>query len=208
MSVYKKTVTHPKRLKTKVKHMQARSVMTFPTQASQRKYYTQGDGLVLVRSFARKGLSYRQIALKLNITERTLENWRKNYKEFSHALLLGKEEADATVEDSVYRLATGQVEKTSKVYVNEYDKHGKPTGRQILVKKTVNNDGPDLKAANTWLTNRDSKHWKNKQSVEVGSDTSSLQRQMDKLDANKLKELIQSAKAQPIIDVDEKDLKK
>jgi hypothetical protein len=53
------------------------------------------------------GLSEKGIAKEMGIALSTLNEWSKKYPEFSDALSEGKSEADAAIENALYKRATG-----------------------------------------------------------------------------------------------------
>ena len=65
------------------------------------------DGLMLVTSYARDGLTRKEIAKKMGIGITTLYKWEKDIAEFRKALKNGREWADVTVENALFKSATG-----------------------------------------------------------------------------------------------------
>lgn len=63
------------------------------------------DGLILLREWARNGLTDEQIAGKIGISSSTFYCWKNKYSEISEALKENKEIADAKVVNAVYELA-------------------------------------------------------------------------------------------------------
>ena len=67
--------------------------------------FVDRKGLVLVRGWARHGLTDVQIAKNIGITTSTLYEWKNKYPEFSEALKESKEVADFEVENALYKKA-------------------------------------------------------------------------------------------------------
>lgn len=59
----------------------------------------------MVRGWAQDGLSEKQIAKKIDISESTLREWKKKYPAFSAALKRGKEVVDYAVENALLKKA-------------------------------------------------------------------------------------------------------
>lgn len=110
---------------------------------------------------------YAQIALKLclmgatdidlgeafDVTEMTINNWKKKYKDFSLALKQGKALADAQVAGSLYHRATGY---------SHPDVDIKVIGRKIVKTQLVKHYPPDTAAMIFWLKNRQKDKWRDK----------------------------------------------
>lgn len=119
-------------------------------------------------SLAIEGLTDKQIADKMGITERTLNRWKKIYPEFFQSLKEGKEPADAKVENSLFKRATGYTYKEKKV-IQIIDKEGNAKPAKVEITEKV--IAPDTTACIYWLKNRKRDKWKDKQDVEVSTDS-------------------------------------
>lgn len=109
----------------------------------------------MARKLALLGLTDAEIATFFGVTERTLNNWKKENPAFFQSLLDGKIAADANVADSLYRRATGEWVQFEKAYK---DKDGKV---EIVKLKSFLPGDPG--AAKLWLTNRRGQNWRDKQ---------------------------------------------
>lgn len=69
--------------------------------------WLEPDGLLLLQSWARDGLTDEQIAGNMGISHTTLYEWRKKYPNISEALKKGKEVVDVEVENALYKRAIG-----------------------------------------------------------------------------------------------------
>lgn len=116
------------------------------------------------QSLAMEGLIDKEIAERMGVARSTLKLWEKNHPEFSDAIKMGKDSADAKVQQSLYRRATGYIEKEKKIIV-EMDAEGnqKPARIETTEKHIV----PDVGAICFWLKNRKPDDWRDKKDVEV-----------------------------------------
>lgn len=95
------------------------------------------------------------------ITESTLTNWKHTQDGFLASLKLGKEQADARVEQSLYRRATGYTFDSEKLFA--------PAGtRKVLRAPIVEHVPPDVTACIFWLKNRKRLEWRDK--WDIGDD--------------------------------------
>lgn len=115
-----------------------------------------------VRKVCALGAIDTDIADFLNVSERTVRSWRTQYPDFAEACRLGKEIADKRVEDSLFRMATGYVIETEKVFCSE---------GQIIRAETFEHVNPVPSAAIFWLKNRQG--WRDSQEI-TGKDGAPL----------------------------------
>lgn len=140
------------------------------------------EGLLKIGGWARDGLSDKQIAQNIGVSERTFTEWKKKHSSISSVLKKEKEVVDRIVENALFRKAVGYdyEEKTYKIVtVNEKrieEKEGKkisivvPVEKEVLVKKTTKHVSPDTGAAAFWLKNRKPDEWREKQIVQHGGE--------------------------------------
>ena len=100
------------------------------------------------------GATDRDVADFLGITESTLYLWKHEHPEFSEALKVGKEAADARVEQSLYRRALGYSHDAVKIAVNAQG--------EVTEVPYVEHFPPDTTAAIFWLKNRRPDEWRDK----------------------------------------------
>lgn len=125
------------------------------------------DGLLLLRGFARDGLTDKEIAEhKIGISERTFTEWKSRFPSIPAALKDGKIPADYAVEDSLHKSATGftvTVRKPVKL----------KTKKQLKDKGTIEEERieyvdeeiyipPNVTAQIFWLKNRRRKFWQDR----------------------------------------------
>ncbi len=70
------------------------------------EYWISPDGLLLIKGWARDGLSDKEIADKMHATSSTFYEWKKKFPEFSEALKKGREPVDVILEDTAFERAT------------------------------------------------------------------------------------------------------
>ena len=84
----------------------------------------------------------------------TLYRWKHSHPEFCEALKLGKEAANATVQDRLYKRATGYTHNAQKIMQYE--------GRPVVV-DYVEHHPPNVTACIFWLKNRQPELWRDRQ---------------------------------------------
>lgn len=109
------------------------------------------DGLLRLEAWARDGLTDKQIAHNIGITEQTLNNWKKAYPSFLESLKRGKEVVDIEVENALLKRAKGYQYKEVKIKRSE-------DGTEIT--ETLKEVVPDVGAAFIWLKNRKPDVWR------------------------------------------------
>ena len=100
------------------------------------------------------GADDKRLADFFNVSEQTINAWKKAYPDFLEAIKRGKEEADAEVAASLYRRARGYT------YEEKTIEDGKVT--KVVVKEVA----PDTGAAMAWLKNRQPQNWRDKHEIE------------------------------------------
>ena len=103
------------------------------------------------------GMTDKQMADVVGVTEQTINNWKLSNKEFFESLKSEKAIADAKVERSLFERATGYSHAEDKIF----NDNGTP-----LVVPTTKHYPPDTTAAIFWLKNRKPKEWRDKQDIE------------------------------------------
>jgi hypothetical protein len=94
-----------------------------------------------------------EVAESLGVHVSTLYRWQHQFPEFREALKGGKEVCDERVVRSLYHRAVGYSYNAVKINVNQAG---------TFITPYVEHVPPDVGAATLWLTNRQSKDWKNK----------------------------------------------
>lgn len=116
------------------------------------------DGLFLLESWRRDGMTDEDISMQIGISTMTLDRWRKKNPDIARALRKGKEFVDYQVESALLRAALGYKTKEIKVMVGKIK--GMPNTVE-LVKETIEKEvGPNPTACIMWLNNRKPDKWK------------------------------------------------
>lgn len=107
------------------------------------------------------GSTKEQIANFFDVHVDTITEWMNVYPKFSAAIKDGREKADATVANSLYKKALGYNKKiTQKRYV-----HGK-----LITESKTEHIPADTTAAIFWLKNRSKAVWRDKHEVDHTTD--------------------------------------
>ena len=105
------------------------------------------------------GKTNPEIAQSLGVNMDTLQQWRKQYPDFSDAIKGSKDQADAPVVKSLYQRALGYKYQEKRVVQNPDG-----TTRKEITEKEV---APDVTACIFWLKNRQPKDWRDKHEQEI-----------------------------------------
>lgn len=120
------------------------------------------DKLLLVKGWARDGLTEKQIADNLGICQDRLIDYKKKYFEFFEALKINKDMADMEVENALYKRALGY---TITLTEDKLDRDG----CVHTLKKDVHIPA-DTTAQIFWLKNRQKEKWRDKIEYSVQGD--------------------------------------
>lgn len=99
------------------------------------------------------GATDRDIADFFKVSESTVNLWKLEHKEFSESLKIAKDEADARVEQSLYRKALGY--SHDSFHVSNYM-------GDVTLTPIVEHCAPDTTACIFWLKNRKPEQWRDK----------------------------------------------
>lgn len=119
------------------------------------------EGLIKIEGWAKSGLSDKQIANNVGVSERTFTRWKADHPTILSVLKRGKEVVDFEVENALYKNATGFEYEEVKTYIEEID--GKQRKKIEKTKKLMR---PDTTAQIFWLKNRKPAEWREKQWLE------------------------------------------
>lgn len=160
----------------KRKNAQIADALDFSDEKANRKkfeYWMSPDGMLLVRAWARDGLTDEELAAKLGVARSTLSAWKIKFPAFAALLSQTKEIVDVEAENSLIKMVNGYgyTEQTAiKVKTERYDPDtGKKTltTEEVMVVDLQKWQPADVKAAIFFLKNRAGKRWKEKQIIEV-----------------------------------------
>lgn len=107
------------------------------------------------------GASNRAIANACDVSEKDIWDWTYSERpipEFAEAMKLGGELADARVAMSQYHRAIGYSHPDTKIVV---------AGGEVVEVPITKHYPPDASAGQFWLTNRQSKLWRNRTTSEI-----------------------------------------
>lgn len=107
----------------------------------------------LATKYCLLGATDAELAGFFDTTEQTINAWKKQYPEFLESIKRGKEEADATVAQSLYKRANGY--QHPDVHISNFQ-------GVITATPLTKHYPPDTAAAFIWLKNRQSKKWRDK----------------------------------------------
>lgn len=144
--------------------------LTNPKRTAASKPETAGPGgrpskfkpeyVEQARKLAELGATDREAAEFFDVNEATLHRWKHTQAEFCESLKVGKETADARVEQSLYRRAVGYSHDAVKIFM--------PAGADAPVHAPfVEHHAPDTTAAIFWLKNRRPDVWRDVKAQEV-----------------------------------------
>lgn len=101
------------------------------------------------------GLTDAEMAAVFDVSEQTLNAWKQAHPEFLESLKMGKDLADATVADRLYKRATGYEHKAVKIVADA------KTGMDHTV-EYIERYPPDTTACIFWLKNRQRAKWRDR----------------------------------------------
>ena len=100
------------------------------------------------------GATDARLAEFFDVTEQTINNWKKDFPTFFESIKRGKVKADAEVASSLYGRANGYE------YVEVRDEESEQGIKKVVTKKQM---ASDTTAAIFWLKNRQPKQWRDRQ---------------------------------------------
>lgn len=99
----------------------------------------------LAFKFCLLGATDKQMARFFNVSEQTLNSWKKKFPKFLESLKNGKEKADAEVAQALFHRAKGY--RHPEVHVSNYK-------GEITLTPIIKQYAPDTAACMIWLKNR------------------------------------------------------
>lgn len=110
------------------------------------------------RKFCLLGATDKRLAELFEVSEVTLNAWKKEHPEFLKSLKEGKELADANVASSLYHRALGYSHAEDDI---------RALNGEIVITPTIKHYPPDTAAATLWLKNRQPQVWRDKVDAEL-----------------------------------------
>lgn len=121
------------------------------------------DGLLRIEGWARDGLTDKQIAINMGISERSFTDWKDRFPAITAALKKGKQPVDLEVENALLKRAMGyDYEET----VTEIYKGADGQERQHI-RRHKKHMPADVTAQIYWLNNRRPERWRNRKAAET-----------------------------------------
>jgi hypothetical protein len=115
----------------------------------------------LARKYALLGCQDEKIAELLGVTQAMFARWVAMFPEFAGMLVEGRQLADAEVAQALYQSAVGYSHTAVKFWLSKAkDAEGNETV-EVIEKVYTEHFPPNVKAAETWLFNRQPDHWRN-----------------------------------------------
>jgi hypothetical protein len=108
-------------------------------------------------ALAQKGFTDAEIADVFQVTEQTVNNWKKDYPQFFESLKAGKEIADQKVVKSLYERALGY--SHPEVHITQHQ--GKVTKTDV-----IKHYAPDPTSMIFWLKNRNPDQWRDRRDID------------------------------------------
>lgn len=119
----------------------------------------------LAENYALLGATDKEMADLFGITERTLNQWKKNFPEFLQSLKKGKSIADANVASKLYNRAIGYEFEEKHFEIKQPKKDVPP---ELIEAKRIKKHVPaDTTAAIFWLKNRQPEKWRDRKEVDA-----------------------------------------
>ena len=140
------------------------------------KVWCEKYGFDLLRALSEEGLSDPEIASRCGLSLDSFARWKRRYPKFRDAVEMGRREADFSVEEALYKKATGYSVKTSKTHKLKRIDYDPVTGKKLKEYEELalgvdeSYVPPDLKAEIFWLKNRLPLRWNEKDSAEPCED--------------------------------------
>lgn len=122
-------------------------------QKKRKAFWLSEDGCTLIAGWRRNGVSFKDIATKnIGVSMTGFWGWYKQSEELRRACANAKDLADMTVEDALYRRATGYdyIERVYELIEGEIR----------MTKEMHKHMPPDTKAIMQWLFNRRPETWR------------------------------------------------
>lgn len=136
--------------------------------------WLEPEKLILIEGWARDGLTDKQIAEKIGVSERTFTDWKSRFPSISSALKKGKDVVDRQVENALLKRALGyEYEEVSEKFEG-----GILTERKVTKKQVV----PDTTAQIFWLKNRKPSVWRDRAQVDIDAEFSKVDELISAID--------------------------
>lgn len=123
-----------------------------------KEWWLSEDGVILITSWRRDGMTFRDIANKIGINENTFHDWCRENPQLKDVKTTTKELVDYRVENALLKRALGFKSTEIKVTIGKKIVGGEMF--QVLEEKTTKDVAPDVTACLAWLNNKKFQEWK------------------------------------------------
>lgn len=149
--------------------------------------WIEPEGLLKIEGWARDGLTDKQIAHNIGVTEQTLNLWKKAYPQLFESLKRGKEVVDRQVENALLKRALGYeyYETTRELCENAETGETRLAVTKVVTKQVA----PDTTAQIFWLKNRKPAEWRDKKDIDMSGGLN-INNPFEGLTTDELKKLI------------------
>jgi transcriptional regulator with XRE-family HTH domain len=159
----------PQKKNKKGKHPVGKTVKTQKKKSDEKKETgrpSKFDNYIqkkkLISLMYQRGFTDAEVAQVLDVTRRTVENWKKEYPEFFHALKRDKGVADGRVEEALYERAIGYQHPDTDIKI----------AYGVVIKTDIiKHYAPDPTSMIFWLKNRMPDKWREKSETKFGIDS-------------------------------------
>jgi len=129
----------------------------------QTKYKKEYDEQVF--KLCLLGASDAEIADFFEVSEVTINGWKKKHKDFFKSIKDGKVKADTDIASSLYKRARGyeHTERVRELVTDE--KTG--VSELVVIKEVIKEIPPDTGACMAWLKNRQKTKWRDNKEIDV-----------------------------------------
>jgi len=160
--------------------------------------YQEIHTCIAVEYMATAGLTDKQMAKKLEMSEAAFNLWKIEHKEFMESLKIGKARADDRVEKSLFKNAVGYNYKAHKpLTVSD----GNNEGSHVEIVDYTEHVPAQTVAQIFWLKNRRPEQWRDRQQVEHSGEINSVLSTKQKTE--RLSDLVKELSADDSSDDDE-----
>ena len=135
----------------------------FKNNIVRKRWWHGEDGISLITSWRRNGITMDEIAKRIGVSPTTLDRWRQESDEMDRALTITDDLVDGLVEGSLFKRAMGYDYEEETYTIDE-------TGRKVLTRVVRKHVPADVKAIAMWLYNRRQDFWRSQQQALPESD--------------------------------------
>ena len=113
----------------------------------------------IISLMLQRGFTDEEISTVLDISRKTLHNWKAKDKDLLHTLNTSKKVADDKVEVALFERACGYSHPEDKIFCE---------GGKVTIVPTIHHYPPDATSMIFWLKNRQPDKWSDRTHVDLG----------------------------------------